>query len=133
MQSFDFPTAYHYKRNIADLKMNQADLTYQLERVQILYEARLYCIDLVYYTALLDKSEIRMENAKGIAEAVAKMYELGKASVLEHNKAQLSYANALSDHSFISAEVHHVGSELYRLNGGKKFEPPPWQPMTTSG
>ena len=83
MQTFDFPSSYHFRGNIADLRMEQADLEYRTQRADILYEARLVCIDLVYYYALLRENEIRMEYAKNIAEAMDALFEGGKISILE--------------------------------------------------
>ena len=118
MQSFDFPSAYKYKSNIADLQINQFDLGYQVERINLLYEARLICIDLVFYYKLLAENKIKLEYAKSIAEAVKKMFDQGKVSILEHNKAQLNMANALNDNSLLEAESNELLAELKRLNGG---------------
>ena len=40
-QSFDFPTAYGYRRQIADTRNFQSDLEYQQQRKEILYAARI--------------------------------------------------------------------------------------------
>jgi len=120
-QSFDFPSAYKYKSNISDLLMSQSELEYQYERINLLYEARLICIELVYYNALLEENRIRLDYAENIAEAVAKMYEEGGISILDHNKAQLNLANAANDHAMLQAEANNLLAELARLNGGREI------------
>ncbi len=120
-QSFDFPSAYKYKSNISDLLMSQSELEYQYERINLLYEARLICIELVYYNALLEENRTRLDYAENIAEAVAKMYEEGGISILDHNKAQLNLANAANDHAMLQAEANNLLAELARLNGGREI------------
>jgi len=121
MQSFDFPSAYKYKSNIADLQVNQAELTYQVERINLLYEARVICIDMVFYNALMAENKVRLEYARSIADAVKKMYDEGNISILEHNKAQLNLANAINDNSLLEAEAHDLLGNLSRLNGGNEL------------
>jgi len=122
MQSFDFPSAYRYKNNIANLQTSQFDLEYQLERINLLYEARLICIDLVFYNALLTENKVRLDYARNIADAVKKMFDQGKISILEHNKAQLNMANTVNDNSLLEAEANQLLAELERLNGGNAID-----------
>jgi len=122
MQSFDFPSAYKFKKNIAELQVNQSDLEYGAERKNLLYEARILCIELVYYRALMNENKVRLEYAQSIANAVGKLYEAGKISILEHNKAQLNLANAVNDNSLLQAKANEVTAELVRLNGGMEVD-----------
>lgn len=118
MQSFDFPSAYKYKSNIADLHIVQADLEYQSMKIELLYEAHLVCIDLVFHQKLRAENAIRLEYARNIADAVEKMYEQGKSGILEHNKARLNLANAVNDQSILDANIKALKAELVRYNGG---------------
>ena len=118
-QSFDFPSAYKYKSNIADLQMSQTELEYQVERIDLLYEARIICIDVVFYNALMVENRVRLDYARSIADAVKKMFDEGNTSILEHNKAQLNLANAINDNFLLEAEANGLLADLSRLNGGK--------------
>jgi len=119
MQSFDFPSAYKFKSNIADLRVVQADLEYQSRKIELLYEAHLICIDLVFHQKLKAENAIRLEYARNIADAVEKMYEQGKSGILEYNKARLNLANAVNDQSILDANIKALKAELVRYNGGK--------------
>lgn len=121
MQSFDFPTAYKYRRNIADLHFEQAMTEYHVERARIIYEAKLVCIDLVYYQALMKENERRLDYARSIAEAIGKMYSEGRVNILEFNKAKLNLANSINDNDRLKAEIRRLEAELLRYNGGKKI------------
>ena len=117
-QTFDFPSAYKYRSSISDLQISQSDLEYQVEKANLLYEARLICIELVFYNALIRENKIRLEYATSIADAVKKMYDEGTRGILENNKAQLNLANAMNDNTLLEAEANRLLANLTRLNGG---------------
>jgi len=119
IQSFDFPSAYKYKSNIADLEVGQADLEYKARKIELMYEAHLICIDLVFHQKLLSENMVRLEYAQNIADAVEKMFEQGKAGILEHNKARLNLANSTNDQSILEARINELKAELVRYNGGR--------------
>ena len=121
MQSFDFPSAYKYKSNIADLQMDQAMIEYRLGRAELLFDAKIICIDMVYFLALIEENERRLAYAESIAEAVSKMYEQGRVNILERNKAQLNLANITNDQGLLKAETRRLQAELNRLNGGNEL------------
>lgn len=135
MQSFDFPLAYKYRSNIADLQTEQAMLEYSVEKRKLLYEAKLICIDLVYYNKLMDENGRLLAYAESIAEAVEKMYAKGRVNILEHNKAQLNLANISNDHGRLQAEARRLQAELTRMNGGKElhFEAAGYAPAALPG
>jgi len=119
MQSFDFPTAYHYKRLIADGKAMQAELQYAVQRKSLMQQARKVCIDLVYRNALKSELDRRLQHAQNIARAYKSKYDKGEANILEHNKAQLNMLNAQKVSESNNIEREALLSELTRLNGGK--------------
>ncbi|MBK6964391.1 MAG: TolC family protein [Bacteroidales bacterium] len=81
-QSFDFPTAYGYRRQIADSRNLQADLEYQRQRKDVLLNARLLCADLMYMNAVFEECEKRLSHAQNIADAFQSMFEKGEVSIL---------------------------------------------------
>jgi outer membrane protein TolC len=121
-QSFDFPTAYGYRRQIADSRNLQADLEYQRQRKDILLNARLLCTDLLYANAVIDENEKRLSHAQNIADAFQTMYEKGEVSILEHNKAQLNLLNNRKEAEVLTIERNTVLNQLSALNGGIAIE-----------
>jgi outer membrane protein TolC len=119
MQSFDFPTAYYYKRQIADGKASQADLQYAAQRKSILLQARGICINLVYRNALKSELDSRLAHAQSIARAYQAKYDKGEANILEQNKAQLNLLNAQKEVENNDIEHTALLAELARMNGGK--------------
>jgi outer membrane protein TolC len=118
-QSFDFPTAYSYRRQIAENRNLQADLEYMKERKNILLEVRLICLDLVYTQTLIREYEIRSSRALELAEAYQEMFDKGETSILELNKARLNLLNIRQKLESLKIEQSTYQKQLVAMNGGK--------------
>lgn len=117
-QSLDFPTAYHYKKKVANLKNQQLELQYEIERKDILLEASEVCIQLIYQNALSDKLKEQLDLTQQIADAYQRRYESGDVSLLDVNKANYDLMDAQKDYRNSVTEKEFLQSELIRLNGG---------------
>lgn len=120
-QSFDFPTAYGYRRQIADSRNLQADYEYQRQRIDILLNARLLFADLIYMNTVIEAHEKRLTHAQDIADAFQLMYEKGEVSILEHNKAQLNLLNIKKEAEMSDIERNSIQEQLSAMNGGISF------------
>ena len=117
-QSFDFPTAYKYRKQIANIKNEQAELEYQSTLKSVLFEARSLLCDLVYFSAMETELNQRMEHATQISGAYKTMLAVGEANILEYNKAQLNSLNAKTELQQLAFGKDEILGELARLNGG---------------
>ncbi len=118
-QSFDFPTAYGFKNQIAGLKNLNADIHYKIQRQNILLEAKLICIDLIHLNAKRVELTKRLSNAENLAIAHTKMFDNGETSILELNKVLLHLTTIKNEIVFFDTERSSLLSELERLNGGQ--------------
>lgn len=121
-QSFDFPTAYHYKQKISENKNIQIDTKYRIECQKILLEAKRTCIELIYlniYSSELDK---RLQYARQIADAYQSKYDNGEANIIDLNKAKLGLLNIEKQSGILQADRELLKSELIRLNGGNSID-----------
>ena len=121
-QSFDFPTSYYHKKKLSDIRNSQADIRYQIERKNILLEAKNICIQLVYQNALSARLKEQMDLTQSVADAYSRKFEIGEASSLDLNKAKYDYINAQKDYNNSIIEKEYLLTELQRLNGGKPVE-----------
>ena len=117
-QSFDFPTAYGYRRQISEYRNVQADLDYQKQRKGILLEARLLCIEVIYTNALISEYQGRLSTAQDLANAYQTMYDKGEVGILEYNKAQLDLLNIKKEVEAVIVERSAYLKQLSALNGG---------------
>ena len=117
-QSFDFPTAYVYRSQVADFKNQQAGLEYQKQRRDILHEARMLCGELTFHNALVAEYRQRVDHATQIAEAYKKMLEAGEGNQLDFNKSRIYLLNVSKKYETLVIERTALQAELARLNGG---------------
>lgn len=117
-QSFDFPTSYSYRNQIAELKNEQAELEFLKQRREILFQARLICVDLAYYNSLHAEISKRLNHAEKLANAYKAMFDVGETGILEYNKAQMNLLIVSKEFEKVEIERIALQSELNRLNGG---------------
>lgn len=119
IQSFDFPSAYIYRKQISDYRNIQAELDFKEHSLSIITRVKNICNDLIYYNAMKAELLKRLDNSGKIAEAYKKMYAAGEINLLDNNKAQLNLLNLKKEAEAIDIERNVLLSELQTLNGGK--------------
>ena len=117
-QTFDIPTITGMKSKIADEHNALVEWQYKAERMNILLEAKQYCIELIYFNALKKELEIRLQHVETIASGYQNRLNSGDANKLEFNKAQLSLSTITGEMARIDVERNTLLSQLKRLNGG---------------
>jgi len=117
-QTFDIPTISGMKSRVANGQNTLIEFQYKADRMNILLEAKQYCIDLVYFNALKRELEMRLQHAETIAGGYKDRLDRGDANRLEYNKIQLNLASVLGELSRVEVERNALLSQLKRLNGG---------------
>lgn len=120
-QSFDFPTAYRYKSQLAEGKNRQVDLIYDQQRRDILQEARLICIELTYLLKMKKQFVERVGYARELSVAYQKSFDQGNIDVLERNKTKLDLLNMEKQLQMAEVDINLQKSELQRMNGGQEI------------
>lgn len=120
-QGFDFPTLYAQRGKLANTKNQSEDVAYSVARMNVLFEAKTVCIELVKQNALLRLYENQLANAVEISQTIERMDKSGEANLLDKNKAQLNVATLLSEVEAIKLEKARLMKDLVRLNGGKEI------------
>lgn len=129
-QSFDIATLSGLRSNAANEENTLVEWQYKTDRMNILLEAKQYCIELVYYNALKEELEIRRQHAAMIAKGYEERLRQGDASQLDYNKAKLNLSTAQGELTRVKVEQSALLEQLKRLNGGEpitlenvEFEP----------
>lgn len=118
-QSFDFPTAYRHKKQLANNLDNQVDLTYERQKQEILLETRNLCVELAYQMLKSLALTERLDYARQLADAYQRLYNNGDISIIELNKTKLNLLNAEKAAQMNEVETATLTKEVERLNGGK--------------
>ncbi len=120
-QDFDIPTILGMKRRLADKQNMSAEMNFKAERMGILLEAKLLCLDLIYKNSLSDILEKRLSNAQHIFDIYKKYLEEGNTNRLDVNKAELNLLNSQSELRRVELERNEIINKLKLLNGGEEI------------
>ena len=123
-QTFDFPSAYRHRKQIAELQNVNVELLYKSERMRILLSAKQTAIELVYLNARMKEMLFRLQNAERISETTRIKLDRGDANMLDYNKARLNLTAIQAEITGLDATRTTLLSELRRLNGGKTIDIP---------
>ncbi|KAA6305520.1 hypothetical protein EZS27_042827, partial [termite gut metagenome] len=122
-QTFDIPTITGMKSRISNKQNRLVELRYKADRINILLQAKQYCMDLIYYDALKKQQTTRLRYAETIAGGYKKQLTQGDISLPEYNKALLNLSSVQGELSRIDVEQNAVLYELKQLNGGVELIP----------
>lgn len=117
-QTFDIPTITGMKSRLANGRNNLVEWQYKADRMNILLEAKQYCIELIYYNSLLKELYLRLEHAETIAKGYKDRMDRGDVSILEYNKVNLNLSTIQGEISQMEVERDALLAQLKRLNGG---------------
>lgn len=117
-QEVDFPTVYGARNKIARIKSSLAENEGQSTRQQILLEAKLLCIEIVYLNRQRTILGERLANAERLFESYRKMMDTGDANILDYNKANLERVDARTRYELNEAQRAAQCLRLNTLCGG---------------
>ena len=121
-QSFDFPTVYARKKQLANEQTKQAEFQLNANRQTILLEAKLICLELIYHNKLNTELTIRKQNTEKWLSAFQKSLEKGEGNIMDVGKAKLQLIEinaALQENTSVRNER---AQKLTELNGGIAIE-----------
>ena len=121
-QSFDFPTAYARRAQMAKMQRSHFTADHALVRQQTLLEAKQLCIDLIALRRQKAVADERAQNAERIAEVYGSRLEAGKGTIIEKNRADMELTAARNAVSMIEIEIEAAENRLRTLNGGVEIE-----------
>lgn len=117
-QSFDFPTAYIKKKQVAAQQIGQAEFQVQAQRQNILLEAKFVCIDLVYRNKRFLQLALRKKITGRILSDFYKKLDKGEGNILDVNKAQLQLLEIQKQVQDNNSSIALLNLKLTQLNGG---------------
>ena len=118
-QSFDFPTAYARRSQMAKMQRSHFTADHALVRQQTLLEAKQLCIELIALRRQKAVADERAQNAERIAEVYTSRLNAGKGNILENNRAEMELTAARNAVSMLQIEIEAAENRLRTLNGGE--------------
>ena len=117
-QSFDFPTVYGKKNELANQLGIQADLQLKLANQELLLEAKKVCIELVYRNKLQIPLTKRKEATEKWLSNFKKKLEAGDGTILDVNKAEIQLLEIKKQVQDNASAITKLNEQLTSLNGG---------------
>jgi len=118
IQSFDFPSAYIKKKKVSEAQIAKADYYINEVRQNILLEAKLICLELIY----LNKFNIHLEKRKNDTGKWVQNFETllssGGGNILDVNKARLQLIEIKKEYQSNRSKIEQLNQRLTQLNGG---------------
>ncbi len=117
-QTIDVPTVSGVKNRVADRKNDLLEWQYMADRMNIMLEAKLYLIDLIYYNSLLKELSVRKERAEAMVDGLKRRFDSGDANLPEYNNSCLELSKVCAEIQQAETEKKALLAQLCRLNGG---------------
>jgi outer membrane protein TolC len=117
-QSFDFPTVYGKKNELAKQLSTQADLQLKATNQELLLEAKKICIELVYRNKLQVPLTKRKEATEKWLANFNKKLSSGDGTILDVNKAEIQLLEIKKQFQDNASVIVKLNEKLTSLNGG---------------
>jgi outer membrane protein TolC len=117
-QSFEFPSAYFKKKQLAKQQSAQAEYKFAAARQDILLQATKSCLQLVYHNKLHLRIMQQKQNIEKLYDDFKTKMEKGEGNMLDVNKAQIQLLEIKKEFQDNLSEINQLNQKLTELNGG---------------
>jgi outer membrane protein TolC len=117
-QRLDFPTVYKRKKELSGQQIAQTTLQQQVYRQDILLEAKLLTIQIIYLNKKGAELNLRLINTQKLVQDYKKKLDKGDVIILDVNKAKLQLLNIKNETALNENEKQVLLTKLSELNGG---------------
>lgn len=117
-QTFNFPSVYVRKKQLSNEQIRQAAFQVNATRQQVLLEAKLICIEMIYRNKLSIELTNRRQNTEKWLVAFQKSLEKGQGNIMDVNKARLQLIEINAAFQENSSSRNQLNQKLIELNGG---------------
>lgn len=117
-QTFDFPTVYAKRKQLADEKVAQTEFQLLAVKQDVLLEARKRCIQLVYQQKLQTQLDQRKQNTERLLSDFKKSQQNGTGNAMDVAKAELQLLSEKKRSAENEAIIADLNTKLNALNGG---------------
>lgn len=121
-QGFDIATLTGLKGKVAREKDVLVEWQYKTDRIAVLLEAKQCCIDLIYYNAQIGQLDVRLSNAREIADGQMKRLHSGEGNRLEYNNVMLNISVIEGESIRMRTERDALLAQLTGLCGGETVD-----------
>ncbi|HLP38172.1 TolC family protein [Lacibacter sp.] len=119
-QRLDFPSAYKRKKQLSGQQIAQTNLQQQAYRQDVLLEAKMLALKMVYLNKKDAELKRRLANTKKLVQDLLQKLDNGEVIILDVNKAKLQLLNIQNEVKLNENEQQITLTKIEELNGGIK-------------
>ncbi|MDK2977915.1 MAG: hypothetical protein PWP52_629 [Bacteroidales bacterium] len=120
-QSFQMPFFYKNQSKYSKLLVEKEQVSQNLLRQEILFQAKSLLIEYIYYTKMEQELKKRLEHAEELFDAYQQKLENGDGNVLELNKSKLHVLHLQNQLKRNISELNRIKEQLVYLNGKQEL------------
>ena len=121
VQSFDFPTAYIKKNQVANRQIAQSNFQRAAFRQDILLKAKEYCVQLIYLNKRQLELTKRVESSSQVMKSYQAKLDQGEGNLLDLNKAKLQLLSLENELRLNQSNINQFNQKLTEMNGGTEI------------
>jgi outer membrane protein, heavy metal efflux system len=118
-QSLDFPTSYKRRKEVTRSLTSQVNYEQQVMRQQILLNAKLTAIEIIYLNRRIAELRHRYGTTEQFYQDYQKKYDRQDATILDLQKAKLQLLNIQTDLKLAQTQRQEWLQKLAEANGGQ--------------
>ncbi len=119
---FDFPTQYVSRNRSGRLQRAALDRQYQVERRDVMLQAKNLCLDLVFLNRKQELLTGRLKNADELLELFEIRFGKGDASAIELNKIRMEKMDVAASLAQVETDLQAARASLQSMNGGRPVQ-----------
>lgn len=119
VQSFDFPTTYKKRRELADVQGALSTSAIAGRRQEVLLEAKLLCLEMIYRNKLAAQHGRRKVGLEKLLADFQRKLDSGDGNILDVNKTRLQLLEISQLQAENAVELQKLQTQLVGLNGGE--------------
>ncbi len=121
-QTFDFPSSYSKKRKLSNEQIKQAEYHLNSSKQDILLEAKIICLELIYLNKFQAEVQKRKQNTEKWLSDFQKKLDTGDGNILDVNKAKLQLIEINASLLENASLIKQLNQKLIALNGGNLID-----------
>lgn len=121
LQRLDFPSVYSKRKNVSEARSMSAEMELEKVRKDVLLEAKLVCLELIYLNKFSEELHNRIDRADSLTLSFETKLEQGDINALDVNKSKIQLLNLKSQLRVVESEIKIQKEKLTALNGGNEI------------
>ena len=120
-QSFEFPTVYAKRNQLAKTNDKLADVSFNAARQEVLLQAKHIILEYIQTKRMLAELNKREKFASNMLSIIKKKVDAGQATAMDLNNARLRMVEATQNASSMRSQKNILQRKIVLLNGGQEL------------